>query len=522
MLSKKVKAARKPSRVLFTPRLEALEDRTLLTLPCSVVLQASAYALSNTTNASATNLASLGNNPTAVSVQMQSDAPAYPNTTSLSQMTSSVILSDSALSGTLSVIGTVTGPGGFYAGGNFAGGDMQFFVNVDMQLAFTYALSSPLFDPIDSISYLIYQSPDGVVHDINMPPGSTGSITATVKAKSSAYIFANFGHPTLPNGLQTAVATATIQWSCTSIAPTITLQSAKVDEILRQHNEDMVQVAYKTTGNTGPFKVGLYRSPDGKKYDSSAPMDIETFTPTSPNFQGLDILKLPDPLPYDSNNQYLVVVADPLHETNDVISPSTISMKTYPLAWGAGDQKGTDFITNAFNHKVVEIAHDLGITDPSWLMTVIDFESNGTFNPAEPGGGLIQLSKENAMWLGTSRKDLEDMTALQQLKYVQDFLLKIENGTMVGLLKTLADTELAVFWPKAAGKNNGYVLYTKKGSPTLYQNNAFRSPNGVITKASVAATIAPYLNDGMQSQYKGCYFDDANYVPPKNESGGEK
>jgi len=41
-----------------------------------------------------------------------------------------------------------------------------------------------------------------------------------------------------------------------------------------------VQFTYKTTGNPGPFQVGLYQSPDGMTYGPSNPISTQTITPS--------------------------------------------------------------------------------------------------------------------------------------------------------------------------------------------------------------------------------------------------
>ena len=90
------------------------------------------------------------------------------------------------------------------------------------------------------------------------------------------------------------------------------------------------------------------------------------------------------------------------------------------LAWGKKvDQK--------FRDKVFEICISLGWnpgTHACWLMSCMAFESAESFRPdirnaAGSGAvGLIQFMPFTAQGLGTSTKELSEMSAVDQLAYV--------------------------------------------------------------------------------------------------------
>jgi len=80
-----------------------------------------------------------------------------------------------------------------------------------------------------------------------------------------------------------------------------------------------ISFAFSTTGNPGPFTVGLYRSVDGKTYDvADSVATPQTITPSLANPQGQGNFALSAPVSSDPTKPYLVVVADP----NNIIAES--------------------------------------------------------------------------------------------------------------------------------------------------------------------------------------------------------
>lgn len=120
-------------------------------------------------------------------------------------------------------------------------------------------------------------------------------------------------------------------------------------------------------------------------------------------------------------------------------------------------------VTPCFLKKIKEISRNLMI-NPNWLMIVIDLETAGTFNPAITNKlgytGLIQFGKSTAIALGTTTDNLRKMSAVEQLSWVEKYLKPYRKK-----MKSLTDVYLAVFFPKAIGKIDGWVLQTKRLSP---------------------------------------------------------
>ena len=116
-----------------------------------------------------------------------------------------------------------------------------------------------------------------------------------------------------------------------------------------------------------------------------------------------------------------------------------------------------------FTNKVIEISQRLQI-NPNWLMAVMDLETGSTFNPAITNKlgytGLIQFGDAAAKDIGTSTNHLRGLNGVDQLDYVEKYLNRYK-----GKMNSLEDTYLAVFFPAAIGKPQGWVLQTSRLSP---------------------------------------------------------
>lgn len=150
-----------------------------------------------------------------------------------------------------------------------------------------------------------------------------------------------------------------------------------------------------------------------------------------------------------------IVKGDKPKENNEICV-----CKQYDLVWG-------DKIECNERKKVVKVSKNLGV-DPNWLMTVIALETAESFSPSIDNGigyvGLIQFGKDAAKDLGTTQDGLVKMTFVQQMDYVQKFLIKNKSK-----YKTLTDLYLAVLYPSASGHGSerNYVVLDGKA----YQSN---------------------------------------------------
>lgn len=151
-----------------------------------------------------------------------------------------------------------------------------------------------------------------------------------------------------------------------------------------------------------------------------------------------------------------------------------------------------------FVEKLNYICNKLGI-DPNWLMYVMWFESGlneKAQNTISGATGLIQFMPSTAAWLGTTTADLMQMSNVEQLDFVYEYL-KPYSGDM----ESLVDVYLAVFFPVAIGKASDYVFQTSKlsASKIASQNPVFDlNHDGMLTKGEVEAKIL----SGVPSEYQ--------------------
>jgi lysophospholipase L1-like esterase len=154
-------------------------------------------------------------------------------------------------------------------------------------------------------------------------------------------------------------------------------------------------------------------------------------------------------------------------------------------------------VSPEFQQKIVQIAQDLG-TDPNFLMAIMEFESG--INPARQNKsskatGLIQFLPSTAKGLRTTVDALQKMTAEEQLPFVARYFASYK-----GKIKTIEDAYMAVLFPRAMGKPNDYVLFTKDDKdPRNYNFNKGLDANkdGKVTKEEAAAPVRAALKRGL-------------------------
>lgn len=116
--------------------------------------------------------------------------------------------------------------------------------------------------------------------------------------------------------------------------------------------------------------------------------------------------------------------------------------------------KGSD--QPQFNQAVNDMAVRLGV-NPNWLMYIMWNETAHTFSPTiqptsgpfNPGyaTGLIQFEPDTAADLGTSTSALAQMSAIEQLPFVEKFFSN--NNKTYGAPQDLYNAYLAVLYPAA-------------------------------------------------------------------------
>lgn len=126
------------------------------------------------------------------------------------------------------------------------------------------------------------------------------------------------------------------------------------------------------------------------------------------------------------------------------------------------------------------------------LLGIMDFETGGTFNPAQKnaagssGTGLIQFMAKTAKSLGTSTKELAKMTRTEQLQWVERYL--DQYGDMIQGA-SVEDVYMSVLYPKAIGKSPDYTLFTR-GSKAYTQNRGLdTNRDGKVSKAEASSKV---------------------------------
>lgn len=154
--------------------------------------------------------------------------------------------------------------------------------------------------------------------------------------------------------------------------------------------------------------------------------------------------------------------------------------------------KGIETLSKYDLKALQNTANWIGI-ETDWLAAVIKFESNfktAIQNAAGSGAtGLIQFLPSTAKNLGTSVEALAKMSFVQQLEYVKKYFAPYR-----GKLKSLEDTYLAVFYPRAIGLQSTDIVATA-GSKVYDLNSGFdRDGKGYITKQDITSTIRSVMN----------------------------
>lgn len=143
-------------------------------------------------------------------------------------------------------------------------------------------------------------------------------------------------------------------------------------------------------------------------------------------------------------------------------------------------------LQTAFAQKVNAISAKLNVR-PDWLMVIMDLESKlnpSAVNRTTGATGLIQFLRSTAQDLGTSTTHLLQMNHVEQLNYVEKYLLQIARGKT---LESFVDVYLLVFYP--AGIKRGYTEPIPMSNEAKKANAAYMDKNGNITKQSIEAVF---------------------------------
>ena len=149
-------------------------------------------------------------------------------------------------------------------------------------------------------------------------------------------------------------------------------------------------------------------------------------------------------------------------------------------------------VEQAFLDKVANIANQLEAA-PEYLMAVMGFETGGSYapdvrNPESSATGLIQFVESTAKSLGTSTAQLADMTALDQLDFVEQYLQPYS-----GRFSTLEDVYMAVLWPAAVGQEPDAAIFTQGDKFYTANSGLDINQDGSVTTREAADKVRNYL-----------------------------
>lgn len=162
---------------------------------------------------------------------------------------------------------------------------------------------------------------------------------------------------------------------------------------------------------------------------------------------------------------------------------------------------------SAFVDKVKKVASSLQMS-PDWLMLVMNIETAGTFSPSITNAlgytGLIQFGSAAAQDLGTTTAKLRNMSAIDQLDYVEKYYKMWYKRLGIEKPNTLTDSYLLVLFPAAVNKGDNFVIETNSISAKKFaQNNPlFDSDKDLEVKVKDVKAVllkkipSEWFNDG--------------------------
>lgn len=156
--------------------------------------------------------------------------------------------------------------------------------------------------------------------------------------------------------------------------------------------------------------------------------------------------------------------------------------------------KGNLNVGDEFIKAVEKLAERLK-TKPEYILAAMSFETGGSFNPSIQNSigatGLIQFLKTTAEALGTTTDELKDMTAIEQLEYVEKYLKPFKDK-----LDSLEAVYTAILFGSPKKPDN--VLF-KAGTPAYKLNPLDWNQDGQITAREATAIVGARLFGGVKS-----------------------
>ena len=191
---------------------------------------------------------------------------------------------------------------------------------------------------------------------------------------------------------------------------------------------------------------------------------------------------------------------------NNTLAANTNNRFDYNQIQGV---KNNRFVTPEFLNQVEGMAQRLG-TRPEYILSVMSFETGGTFNPGEQNGigatGLIQFLPSTARGLGTTTDRLAQMSSTEQLRFVEKYF---DQAQYKGKLSTLEGLYSSVL-SGTARQNSDDVLF-REGTAAYNQNPLDWNKDGRITAGEAVTPVAARMYGGIRAVQQK--LSDAGFVP---------
>jgi len=199
---------------------------------------------------------------------------------------------------------------------------------------------------------------------------------------------------------------------------------------------------------------------------------------------------------YTNPNDYLT----PIWMSHEISHYSSYGTQSYSGSVGPSknvSEKGKQLLQNReFMNKVISIAQRIGC-DYKDLLGVMRAESglnSGAVNKKSGASGLIQFMPKTARGLGTSVEAIRNMSAVQQLDYVEAYLLKAKKSAGFSDGESLSAGQLyaLVFLPARAKRD---VLTSKGEAAYNWNSGTDINGDGQITRAEMDARAKRFRVD---------------------------
>lgn len=176
------------------------------------------------------------------------------------------------------------------------------------------------------------------------------------------------------------------------------------------------------------------------------------------------------------------------------------SVPNEKISYDASELKNTwskkkSGLSDAFYNKVVQVAKNVNCS-PNNLMALMYSESKispTTVNRKSGATGLIQFMPNTAIGLGTSVSALKKMSAEEQLKYVEKYLLAQKKAKGFGTSQLDAGTLYALVYVPKMARNEVIATKTNDSKGWYSQNKGLdTNQDGKITKSELAERLKSY------------------------------